>query len=551
MVDEKITFGSVADEKKRDDAYPLDEHEDGSALDAVIKLARNPESKPILNAIAAEALQRCGESEQLPGTVEVLAEALAPELVELCKRLWMEALALASLQPDSHENQQVLGELIGATISSASDAEKHWSDARNFTLVLAVARQNFSRTDDHFERDGMFWADWCALSRLSSTGQSGERMVSKLRERCQERWRENGSKALERWSLWFQFGSPLPVSIAILLGMALWSDRVGFKRKRVALIATEAAPSLIGAFLSRDRRQEEANGQFELYDSRGVKRASFRGAPELPESILDKSWLAATSTVSAQSLLRWVPLRALESIDQRSYQTGLSGLPLHKVTIEVPGAIDGLRRTLGLASKRASDELETALDAGQHIVLYVGDAEFHGLWTYSVTYVATAKGRMGLLRIDPGDALLPTGLYKIPSGHGKAFPLPHALPPLHGNRKTWNAQATMQLWAMVYLRDHACELVERGDVLIPDSAWRQWADASGLESKLIPGVREWQASDRTGPGGGDAFLMTENGTRWTLGPKYHLEMERLRQGAEISKKRQRMGRKRGRRLKES
>lgn len=256
-------------------AYTIDqEHGSRSSLDfyRLIALATfcrfaSPEKVEYLHEyIARDAIRIAGTDDPGDDEVKILAESLLLHLRQLAGELWMQALDIASLRPDTGKNRRRLGIILKRKIASEGEAAERWRDEDALLRVLRAARMSKPMravivrlctepdNDDH-ELDGMLWADFVAARFLARIGLEGEKAAEIIREQGRKRWALNlerqiivdGIRPLDLWSLWCRYGTHEPVAIARVLAVVLWLDKLRTRTE----IARKAPTAMSLAFFER------------------------------------------------------------------------------------------------------------------------------------------------------------------------------------------------------------------------------------------------------------------------------------------------------------
>lgn len=175
--------------------------------------------------------------------------------------------------------------------------------------------------------------------------------------------------------------------------------------------------------------------------------------------------------------------------------------------LEYTHGIAGLADCIQMRGGTARKSVREALDvlSRTQLTFKVGET----VRTASVVEVKYA-GRE--IHLDIGDALLPNYFLTFEkstrSGREARMLVPCGLPvpPFHGWRMTWPAQATLQLIFLRTLREDALRIAQTGWALIPPERWRTLCDEARVPFAMVAGIQQaWRDGALLSPVDGQGY----------------------------------------------
>ena len=475
------------------------------------------EPKRFIEGICTEAQDHLLEAHpnKEPKEVEHLREVLAPyayviawfELLNSQDPLpWHQAVARRALAREGVEKpkERAVSEL---SYSILLHLKRLRSD-------LGLDALSLSELLDPKENEGMFCVDARAarfLAELQKDGEGSQEASRYLRETAQARWSERKKENLpaSHASLWLGLYNPdlekedlPPLGIALLLGRALWRDKVK------ALVASlRQNPPALAYPISRRVEQlcfepgrevrltQEKEHEAELVDADGYVLAKI---PTLPAElgVMQKDFKQLAS-LTGHRVLRWL---ATEGHRQVLLE---KPIPHH---IEVVGGLTTFAEKIGATSHVAKEEVLQVLRAGQSFRCTWPGGELGGLWGYGLKD-KTGPGKPARLRVELMSVLMPY-YAKFHLGKDEQHLVPIvSLPPFVGRFNDHALQAAFQFRLMAVLVEHRKELLPRGGALLLPHDLEQLALAVGLPPDLLPRVLDrWTQDGQESQEGGERFL---------------------------------------------
>ena len=379
------------------------------------------------------------------------------------------------------------------------------------------------------EQAGLLCFDAALADRLDALGQQGSTYAASIRTKSRAAWATSlseghgaGEGVPGLWRLWL----PTLGNLFALVGDALWKGSI---RDRALREITNppglVVPVMVGLtrLHTRSLRREEKDGKMVLTGPGNEEVAQLGRVepitlPTFELSVVDElitRGLDLLGSVTAHRVLRWEVTEG----HRRAMQHHPDARALR-----IPGGWSALMRQLGLANKRAADEVHAIVTAQAHCAFLLPSGAYGNLLSYSVV---PARGqRAGEVTIILGDALLPHYVFELRERFGDAsrsareaqrlVPMVD-LPPFVGRDNEHGQQATLSLAIVTEMRARARELVEQGGVRIDAQRFTELGSRSGLPSPLLSRVLDrWTRDGTDAP----AFLEKTNRDRYTLGASH-------------------------------
>ena len=367
-----------------------------------------------------------------------------------------------------------------------------------------------------------------ATKLFAGFGSYGAGMAQALRKRAQEDWTAADTSS-QLFVLWTPRGPNGVPAFAKTLAKVLWADVIEpqltqqLNRKDSAGVCMPAMDSLIAAARRGGvqlRLPEQGENKAELLDFKGRRVATL--APEVSIKHLP---LEALSSLTTQRIVRWVIWRAYE-------RKWIEGQP-EPCRILVEGGKQELAYILGMASKKASDEINDALLVLSSLLIESPKGQGKIFAHYEHKAYCGQRARLEMVVLGP---FAPDYIATELKGHRRScdkwlipIPMPHQMPPFVGRPQDHAAQAQLQVLALRELRINAEELAQRGHVEIPEKRWLDLANEAGVPKVILPKILEaYPHGDDRYP----AFLLRPGEGTFTLGDEYEREAQSIRAAAE-------------------